>query len=100
MDDHGIADTNKRKQRGKLWPLDIFARSPISKHLIEWNALKLAVGVLIKATDADVANTVSWHRVSSQKCQVRFYHPQRNVSRKSKNNPNLTLSEGGDLTSG
>lgn len=47
MHDHGIANTHKREQHIALRPLRIFARRLVGKGAIKFNAVELALGVLL-----------------------------------------------------
>lgn len=79
--------------------LHIFARGLIGENPVKLLAIDLAFGVLIKTADADIANPVSC-QYALLKCQDRVCHPQRNVSRNTKNNPILALGGCSTLTSG
>ena len=61
MDNHGVALAGELEQRRQLQALRVLAGGPVGKDAVEREAVKLLVGILVDAADADVAEALALH---------------------------------------
>jgi hypothetical protein len=81
VDNHRIAFTDEGEEGIELRAAGILAGGFIGEDAVEFNAVQLAIGILVGAADADVADALAFHtHLSGVDCRDGVYRVLRQMS--------------------
>ena len=81
VDDHGVTLAHEGQQPFEFGAPGVLARGLVGEETVHPDLLELALGVLVEAADADVADALTVHGgIAGSICQEGLYDPEARVS--------------------